>query len=130
MKNLRIRRAKNRRGMTLVEVMVVIAIVLTLMSALAFGVWSVFSDAQAETTKVTMNRVAQKVEIYYLRKKKIPNDLGEVFSGEDEPIDGWGNKFVLRAGGDGNRKFDIVSYGADGAEGGSGNDEDIKLSEL
>jgi general secretion pathway protein G len=130
MRNLRNLRREQRRGMTLVEVMVVIAIVLTLMSALALGVWTVFSDAQAETTKVTMNRAAQKVEIYYLRKKKIPNDLGEVFAGEPEPVDGWGNKFVLRAGGNGNRKFDLISYGADGAEGGSGNDEDIRLSDL
>ncbi len=129
MRQLQFLRRAARRGMTLVEVMVVIAIVLTLMSALAFGVWSAFSDAQVDTTTLTMNRVAQKVEIYYLRKKKIPAELSEVFTDESEPVDGWGNKFQLRAGGTGNRKFDIVSYGADGSEGGAGNDADIKLSE-
>ena len=49
-------RRSSRRGMSLVEVMVVIAIILTLMSVLAIGVSAIFSDSQVDTTRLTMSR--------------------------------------------------------------------------
>ena len=76
-------RRGSRRGMSLVEVMVVIAIILTLMSVLAIGVWSIFSDSQVDTTKLTMSKVNEKIEIYSLRKKKPPgtsDGLAAVFA--------------------------------------------------
>ena len=120
---------RSRRAMSLVEVMVVIAIILTLMSVLAFGVFQVFGDAQVDTTVLTMGKVNQRVEIFMLRKKKVPGDLSEVFSSEDMPVDSWGNEFRLVSPGPGNMKYDLISLGADGAEGGTGNNADIKWSE-
>ena len=118
-----------RRGMSLVEVMVVIAIILTLMSVLAFGVFQVFGDAQVQTTILTMGKVNQRIEIYMLRKKSVPGDLSEVFSSEEPPVDSWGNELRLVSPGPGNMKYDLISLGADGAEGGAGNNADIKWSE-
>ncbi len=129
MKPQALNRRRNRRGMTLVEIMVVIAIVITLMGALAFGVYNSFQTAQSDVTRVTMTRVAQKVEIYYLRKKKLPADLAEVFPDEPEPLDAWNNAFILRTPGANGKKFDLISYGADGTEGGTGTNEDIKWSD-
>ncbi len=120
---------RSRRGMSLVEVMVVIAIILTLMSVLAFGVFQVFGQAQQDTTILTMGKVDQRIQIYMLRKKKVPGDLGEVFSGEEPPLDAWNNEFRLVSPGPGNMKYDIISLGADGAEGGAGDNADLKWSE-
>jgi general secretion pathway protein G len=118
-----------RRGMSLVEVMVVIAIILTLMSVLAFGVFQVFGDAQVQTTILTMGKVDQRIAIHMLRKKNVPGDLSEVFSSEEPPVDSWGNELRLVSPGPGNMKYDLISLGADGSEGGSGNNADIKWSE-
>lgn len=126
------RRRRSRRGMSLVEVMVVIAIILTLMSILAFGVMSVYQDSQVQTTILTMGKVSERVEIYTLRKKKPPSTsegLGPVYSGDQTPKDSWGNEFVYVSPGPSGHSFDLISYGSDGSEGGSGNAADIKWSE-
>src|SRR5687768_15526148 len=126
-------RRSSRRGMSLVEVMVVIAIILTLMSVLAIGVWSIFSDSQVDTTKLTMSKVNEKIEIYTLRKKKPPTSsdgLQAVFGNEPIPTDSWGNPFVYVSPGPNGEAYDLISLGSDGQEGGTGNAEDIHWSQV
>ena len=43
----------------------------------------------------------------------------------DDLKDPWGNLFVLRVPGQVNVDFDVVSLGADGQEGGEGDNEDV-----
>lgn len=122
-----------RRGMSLVEVMVVIAIILTLMSILAFGVMSVFQDSQVETTRLQMGKVAERVDMFMLKRKKPPTSsegLAAVFTSDDVPTDSWGNNFLYQSPGPKNRPYDIISYGSDGKEGGTGNAADIRYSEF
>jgi len=40
--------------------------------------------------------------------------------------DPWGHDFIYRSPGDSSRNFEILSYGSDGKEGGTGNAADIK----
>lgn len=131
-RELRRARRHGRRGMSLVEVMVVIAIILTLMSVLAIGVWSIFGESQVQTTILTMGKVNERVEIYMLRKKKAPGTsegLAAVFAGEEVPKDAWGNDFVYVSPGPNGMAYDLLSYGSDGQEGGTGNAMDIRWSE-
>lgn len=124
---------RGRRGMSLVEVMVVIAIILTLMSIIAIGVWGIFSDSQVDTTRLTMTRVNERLEIYVLRKKKAPSTsdgLAQVFGSEPVPKDSWNNDFIYVSPGPGGEPYDLISLGADGQDGGTGNAEDIKWSEV
>lgn len=128
----RLRRSGRRRGMSLVEVMVVIAIILTLMSILAIGVFSVFGDSQVQTTILTMGKVSSRVELYALRKKKPPTTsegLAAAFGSEQVPTDSWGNEFRYVQPGPNGKAFDIISLGSDGQEGGTGNAADIRWSE-
>jgi general secretion pathway protein G len=125
-------RRRSRRGMSLVEVMVVIAIILTLMSVLALGVWQVFGESQGQTTRLTMGKVSQRIEIFMLRKKKPPTSadgLAAVYGNEKIPQDAWGNDFVYVSPGPNGKQFDLISLGADGQQGGTGNDEDIHWAE-
>ncbi len=125
-------RRRSRRGMSLVEVMVVIAIILTLVSILTLGVFSIFSDSKVDTTKLTMSKVSQRIEVYALRKKKPPTTaegLTAVFGNDKIPQDSWGNDFGYVSPGPNGKPFDLISYGADGQEGGTGNDEDIHWAE-
>lgn len=130
---LRKHATRGRRGMTLMEVMIVIAIILMLMGVLAFGLGSMFAEAQADTARLQISRIAERVKIYQVKKRKVPTTgegLKAVFPNEDLPTDPWGNSYVYVAPGPNGRAFDIISYGADGKEGGTGSDADIKLSEM
>lgn len=122
---------RSRKGMSLVEVMVVIAIILTLMGILTWGIFTIFSDSQVDTTKLQMTRVAERVSIYSIRKK-LPtgsDGLSTVFP-DGVPQDSWGNDFVFVTPGPNGADFDLISYGADGQDGGTGNNEDIKYSAI
>jgi general secretion pathway protein G len=127
-----LRAASDRRGMSLVEVVVVIAIILTLMSLIGYGIMQTFGETQVDTTKLSMSQVADKVQIYQVRKGKVPasgEGLRAVYTDIAPPKDAWGNEFVYVSPGPNGQPFDIISLGADGREGGSGNNADIKLSE-
>ena len=50
--------------------------------------------------------------------------------GEDVPRDSWNNEFRYTAPGPAGKDFELISLGADGSEGGTGNNADIKYSEI
>lgn len=130
-KNLLRARLASRRGMSLVEVMVVIAIIVTLMGIIGFGVMSVFNDSKVETTKLQMGEVAKRIELHTL-KKGVPSTsdgLKAVYGDQEPPKDSWGNDFVFVSPGPDGRDYDVISYGSDGVEGGDGNAADLRLSE-
>jgi len=120
-------RRRSQRGMSLIEVMVVIAIILTLTSVLAIGIFGIFNQAQADTTVLTMGKIDQRVSLYVLRKKKAPSSLEEAFAGDEVPKDAWGNDFIYEAQG---RNYEIKSLGSDGSPGGDGDAADLKWSEV
>ncbi|MCB9674191.1 MAG: type II secretion system protein GspG [Alphaproteobacteria bacterium] len=84
-----------------------------------------YVDSQVDTTKMQMTRAAERVEIYSLRKGRLPDGLAAVF--DEAPRDSWGNALLYVRIGDG---FELVSLGEDGRPGGSDNDEDIFYSEV
>ena len=65
-------RIRRRRGMSLVEIMVTIAIVVTISSVLAISVMHVWQEANVGSTKLTMSQVGQEVVSYSLRKGRVP----------------------------------------------------------
>ena len=121
---------RSQKGMTLVEVMVVIVIILTLMGVLAFGVFSMLGDAQGDATRVMVTKTAQNLKLQQLRGKKLKSGSMEQYFTDGAPMDAWGEELKLVVPGPNGLKFDIISYGADGKEGGNGNDADIKFSDL
>ena len=129
-----IRRRKNRRGMSLVEVMVVIAIILTLMAILGGIALAVFSNSKVSVTQLQMQEVRQAVDLYSI-KKKTPSSgdgLKVVYEdlGMDVPKDAWDHEFVYTSPGPDGKPYEVMSYGSDGVEGGTGNAADIILSKI
>jgi len=118
-----------RRGMSLLEVMVTIAIILTLMGVLAYGVISTFVVAQERTTELTLGKVAERLEIHMMRKRTPPSTaegLARVYGHEPLPTDSWGAPLRYVSPGPDGTPFDLMSVGEDGQE---GTDDDILWSQ-
>ena len=67
----------NMRGMTLLEIMVVIAIIGILSSAIGVSVVSYMEKAKVDATKAQLNQVAAAVELYAVQNDW-PTDLRAV----------------------------------------------------
>lgn len=135
---------RSQAGMTLIEIMVVLAII---GSIAAFGVVKIMSSldkSKVESTKIQIRNIEGALNLYKrdvgsypsteqglgaLVEKptvgKIPENYPSDGYMESVPKDGWGNEFIYASPGSGGRKFEILSYGADGQEGGEEFDADI-----
>lgn len=134
---------KHQNGFTLLEVMVVIAI-LGLMAALIVpNIMGQSEQAKAKLAKTNMASIASALDLYKLDNHKYPttadglealvnrpanapnwNPAGYLKSVPEDP---WGSPYVYTSM-DG-KKFELVSLGADGAEGGQDYDADIRYGD-
>ena len=73
-----------------------------------------------------MPRDGESIDILWERPSDVDQaDWEPYVSSADKLLDPWGAKFVLVIPGKKNYDFDVVSYGADGSPGGTGEDEDV-----
>ena len=120
------RRRTARRGLTLVEVMVVIAIILTLTAILGMGVVRTWRQSRVDLTRLTLDRTGQEVVMHEVRHRAPPDDLRAVFRGQPVPADAWGTPIALERP---PNRWDLLSLGEDRAEGGTGFDADLRYSD-
>src|SRR6476620_4315988 len=123
----RIRRQR-RRGFTLLEILVVIAILGLLAGMVAVAVVPTFNKAKVDTTRTNIGTTMDLLKQYYLRKNKYPDTGTGLKALVDEqitdkvPKDAWQNDFVYML--EANKPV-IISYGDDGTPGGEGNAADL-----
>jgi general secretion pathway protein G len=117
-----------RAGFTLLEILVVIAILGLLTAAVSVAVVPLFVNAKIDTTRNNITDIRTSLQTYFLRKGRYP-DTGAGLQAlvdaqiiDKMPHDGWGHDYVYLLEAD---KPVIVSYGADGVPGGAGPDADI-----
>lgn len=120
-----------RAGFTLVELMVVVAIIAILATTASVYFFGALDDADQAKAKAEIQSMKTAVTAYMLKNnRRLPNSLDEVAPYMDPPkipMDPWGNPYVYTK--DGTRKFTIVSYGADRAPGGDGVNADISSAD-
>lgn len=132
----RTHRRRQRRGFTLLEVIVAVTIIAILAALLVPNVLGFIGSSKVKVAKSGVNVLAQQVRLYcadnQMSRPDKNFDLVMLLEGdkpylnnEGELNDPWGNPFVLVMPGQVNKDFDILSYGADGQQGGSGEDADI-----
>jgi general secretion pathway protein G len=121
------------RGMTLLEIMVVITIIGVVMATVTVAVLPQLDRAKIDTTMNSMRGVQGALKLYYARHGKYPDTsqgmqilLTEKFL-DQPPKDAWGNDFVYTAEG---TNYKIISYGSDGQPGGDGAAADITSDQL
>jgi general secretion pathway protein G len=119
---------RRQRGMTLIEIMVVITILGLIMAAVGVAVIPKLDEAKQDTARLDIANINQALKLYYTKKGKYPDTgtglraLVDTNNLERIPTDPWGKEYVyMNEGG----KPVIISYGADGTAGGEGSDADI-----
>ena len=136
------RRRKTDRGFTIVELLVVIVIISLLAVFVAPKMLTKVGRAKRDLAAPQIALVEGAVQAFALNCDRLPVSLDELlvmpsdlegtnkWSGpylkRKQIIDPWGNEFYYYAEGIINPgSFDIISLGADGIEGGEGDNADI-----
>ena len=128
-----LRRRRSARGMTLIEIIVVITILSLLMAAVGVAVIPQLEAAKVDTAKLDIQNINMALKTYYAKKGNYPDTgaglkaLVEQQILDKQPVDPWQHDYVyvLEAG-----KPVIISYGKDGAPGGTDADADISSKDI
>lgn len=129
----------SERGLTIIEIMVVIIIIGVVMATLGRRVFGAGDKAKANLTKTQLQGLKSYIETYQLQYNKLPASLNDLvncssettgancvplISDEEDLQDAWGTPFAYSQSG---REYTITSLGANRAQGGSGVDADFDL---
>jgi general secretion pathway protein G len=131
-------RRRGQRGFTLLEILVVLAIIGLIAAIAAPQVFKSLGGAKSDSAKVQIEAISTGVDLYRLEVGKLPPDLdalvsrpsgverwnGPYLRKKSVPKDPWGNPFQYRVPGE-HGDFDLYSLGADGLEGGEGENRDV-----
>ena len=123
-------RRSGEDGFTLVELMVVIVILGLLATVVVINIAPATDKAAATKVRADISTLEQGVEMYRLSKMNYPGGDGlQALVAEGFvkrlPDDPWGNPYRYETPGRDGAPFSIFSLGADGREGGEGEDADI-----
>lgn len=133
------RRADGEAGFSLLELLVVMAILALLAGLVAPKVIGFLGGAKTDTAKVQLRNIESALDLYRLDNGKYPASLDALVTqpaGADRwkgPYlkkatglsDPWGQPYKYQFPGQ-HGEYDLYSLGADKTEGGDGEDQDIK----
>jgi len=132
------------RGLTLVEILAVVVILGFLAATLAVGFSGSFGKVKHELAKTGIGQIIDKVEAYRIEKGVWPtNDLGlralsdghaaptdSYFLESGKLLDPWKRPYYYVTPGPNQYPYKVLTYGADRAPGGGGEDADLSSVNL
>lgn len=131
---------KNSRGMTLLEIMIVLAILGSLMAILLPKFVGQGDKAKVKETGIIMGQLNTALNMYYTDCGRYPESLENLTKADPActnwgpepylkklPADPWGTPFSYSVEGN---NFVVKSLGADRKEGGDGYNKDISSEDL
>ncbi len=131
------------RGFTLIELLVVLFILGLLAGLAGPQVMNYLGESKSKAAKLQIEELGSSLDLYKLDVGRYPSTenglqalvVAPTGSGTERwngpylkkklvPKDPWGNEYRYAAPGN-HGPYDIVSFGADGREGGTGEDKDV-----
>ena len=139
------RSIRNRPGFTLIEILVVIAVIAVLAALVAPNVFQHLGTAKDAAARSQIEMLGAALDAYRLDNGRYPTTEQGLSALWEEPptdpqprnwrgpylrkavpLDPWQSPYVYTSPGQSNaRGFDLISWGADGVQGGEGEDADI-----
>lgn len=137
--------AVGRSGFTLIEILVVIAVIAMLAALVAPNVFQHVGTAKDATARSQIELLGAALDAYRLDNGRyptsdqgldalqvqpalqpIPSNWRGPYLRKAVPLDPWGSAFIYLSPGEMNpRGYDLLSLGADGEPGGEGEDADV-----
>lgn len=130
-------RRPGQRGFTILEILIVFILIAGLMAFIAPKIFQQSQKANWQQAQLKLRTLAGEIEMYKLEVGRYPENLQALakqppgvdrwngpYAKEDELKDAWGNDYRYQVPGT-NKPYDLISLGADGREGGEGENKDI-----
>ena len=133
-------RSVSQAGFTLIELMIVISILSLLAYMVAPRLMGVMGKAKPKIAQADLANLGTALDLFYLDVGRYPTteeglkalvvkpgDLAGwagPYLKRGTPKDPWGREYIYKCPGE-NGPYDLITYGADGAPGGEGENQDI-----
>ena len=128
---------RRERGFTILEIVIVFVLLAGIMSFIGPKIWEQAGKAKSSEARIRLQQLVGNIELYKLEVGRYPDNLGALvrqpggldkwngpYAKDPDLKDVWGNDYKYTIPGQG-KPFDLVSLGADGREGGDGENKDI-----
>lgn len=133
-------------GFTLTELLVVLTIIGLIVGLVGPRVLGYLAESRTKTAKLQIESFSSSLDLFYLDTGRYPTTTeglnalaerpadatvwnGPYLKGGRVPLDPWGNPYQYRSPVDHAPPYEILSFGSDGREGGTGNAADISSIE-
>src|SRR5262249_15743994 len=140
------RSARHLRGMTLIEILVVLVLIGIVLAIVVGNFIGRAQKPNGDAARIENGQISQALDLFKLETGRYPstqeglqaliqappginNWNGPYWKRSAVPKDPWGNEYKYTSPAPSGGAYEIVSYGADGKEGGEGPNKDISSSQ-
>jgi general secretion pathway protein G len=128
---------RRQRGFTILEIVIVFILLAGIMAFVGPKIFEQMGRAKSNEAKIRIQQLAGQIEMYRLEVGKYPDSLQSLvkqpagvdrwngpYAKDADLKDAWGNDYRYNVPGQG-KAFDLISLGADGKDGGEGENRDV-----
>ena len=141
---------QSKAGFTLMEILVVLIIITILATIVGVNVIRKPGEARAAAARVQIKSLQTALQMYRTEQGRLPTQEqglealcvkptaapvpdqypdGGYLESRKVPMDPWNREYIYLVPGRNGEEYEVISYGADGESGGSGEDADISSSD-